>query len=589
MGSETAHEMSTGHCPRQPFRLFLLPLMVLVALPVQAKHWHVSQESLPGIEAGDQVRTIGQATEFLHPGDTVVIHGGVYRETVVIQQGGLPDQPIVLKAAEGEQVVVTGADVIEDWTPVAGESQVYSTPWPHRFITWNEFHTHPHDAYHRLIGRCEQVFINGFSLQQVLERNQVGRGIFYVDEDTQRLYLRPGNDEPMGRKTRVEASVRDLICVVKGDHVHLEGIRFCYAANRAQQGAVELAGNYIAIKHCVVEYTNASGAEFKGNNITVHNCIFQHNGQLGFGANRAHGLHLTGCTVRNNNTKGYNRGWEAGANKICLSRDVILEHSTFLENHGHGIWFDIGNEACTVRNCFIAHNENAGIFYEISYGLHAHDNVILGNGFAYTPGAWGAAAGISLSSSPDCLIERNLILGNKEGFNFREQLRTTPRLDGTTEPVWNHDHVIRQNVFAFNRDAQVWSWFDIADERHWPRSMQTANASSPRKRSGSSPSEHPSGLCLEDLNLRFENNLYALNPGQALFNWGVTWKRNESYPTLAVLRQALAIDEGSRVTTFLIADYFGLDFRVPAESPTVHMQCYPKGNVPNVRLGTVSE
>ena len=93
-----------------------------------------------------------------------------------------------------------------------------------------------------------------------------------------------------------------------------------------------------------------------------------------------------------------------------------------------------------VRNCLIADNEDSGIFYEISYGLHAHDNVIIGNGFRETPGGWGAGAGISLSSSPECVIERNLIVGNREGFNFREQDRTTPRIGDRKEQwIWNHD------------------------------------------------------------------------------------------------------------------------------------------------------
>ncbi len=36
---------------------------------------------------------------------------------------------------------------------------------------------------------------------------------------------------------------------------------------------------------------------------------------------------------------------------------------------GNGIWFDIGNENCTVRQCLIADNEDSGIFHEISFGL----------------------------------------------------------------------------------------------------------------------------------------------------------------------------------------------------------------------------
>jgi len=51
--------------------------------------------------------------------------------------------------------------------------------------------------------------------------------------------------------------------------------------------------------------------------------------------------------------------------------------------------------------------------------------------------------GISLSSSPGCGIEWNLIVGNGEGFNFREQTRTTPTIeDRVGRPVWNHDQLI---------------------------------------------------------------------------------------------------------------------------------------------------
>ena len=139
--------------------------------------------------------------------------------------------------------------------------------------------------------------------------------------------------------------------------------------------------------------------------------------------------------MENNNTKGFDRGWEAGGDKLVLCRDAVLERSRFVRNRGNGIWFDIGNTNCTVRQCLIADNEDAGIFYEISFRLLAHDNVIVGNGFAATAGAWGAQAGISLSSSPGCVIERNLIAGNREGFNFREQTRSTPTIEDRAEPT----------------------------------------------------------------------------------------------------------------------------------------------------------
>ncbi|MGB2864795.1 MAG: right-handed parallel beta-helix repeat-containing protein [Sedimentisphaerales bacterium] len=549
----------------------VLMLGLFFCAAAEGKTWYVSGETLAGIEQQEQVRTIGRAAALAEPGDTVIIHSGIYREAVVIEKSGLSNNPIKFQAAAGAGAIMTGADRISEWTEVKGDDRIYSTPWPHAFIAWNRHNTHPDDDYHRLIGRCEQVFINGYALRQVLERDKLARGTFYVDLDGKRLYVWNYDNQDLSKKATVEASVRDRILTVKGDYVTVKGIRFRYAANRAQRGAVEFSGNHLTVEDCIFEYTNAGGAAFRGEDITVRRCTFQHNGQLGFGAVRAHRLLMTGCTVRNNNIKGFDRGWEAGGNKICLARGVVLENSTFVENRGNGIWFDIGNEDCTVRNCLIAYNEDAGVFYEISYGLHAHDNVIVGNGLAGTPGAWGASAGISISSSQDCLIERNLLVGNKEGFNFREQSRSTPRIDDrTSEPVWNHDHIIRNNVIALNRDAQIWGWFDISDNRHWPSQSSDDGADE---------------LSLEKLALTLRDNLYFAGPGAELFNWGVTWKENKRYQRLEQVREELGLEQGSKSAEFTVNEFSALDFRVQEDSPAVKMRCYPQGKVPGVHLG----
>jgi hypothetical protein len=574
---------------RSWFTIFMLTLSIVPH--AGAGLLHVTQRPLAGIPADSQVATVAQAATRLKPGDTVLIHGGIYREEVVIDKSGEPNRPIAIHAAEGESVIITGADRITDWSQAPGDERVYTTRWPHKFVAWNKSQAHPDDDYHRLIGRCEQVFIDGYPLRQVLERDKLSRGTFFADTEAQQLYIQPaGNQEITGDKAMVEASTRSRILTVKGDYINVKGIRFRYAANHAQQGAVAFAGRHATVEACVFEYTNASGAEFTGQDITVRNCTFQHNGQIGFGANRAHRLRIAGCTVRDNNIKGFDRGWEAGGDKICMTRGAVIEDSTFIENRGNGIWFDIGNEDCEVHNCLIANNENAGIFYEISYGLHAHDNVIVGNGFAFTPGAWGAAAGISLSSSPFCTIERNLILANKEGFNLREQLRTTPRIDGKSEPVWNHDQSIAHNILAYNRDAQVWGWFDVPDERHWPKSMQAAPpAPTPRDAGSKSPPSQPTGLSLEDLKLTFEANLYCPGPGQGLFNWGVPWKKNKRYESLDKVREELSLDQGSQVAESHVEDYSALDLRVPPDSPALILDCYPHGTVPSVRLATLPD
>jgi len=551
---------------------------------------HVSQHELPEVAADEQFRTISEAAARVEPGDTVVIHGGVYRERVSVEKSGTADRPISFLAAAGEHVVITGADAITQWEQAEPERRIFRTPWPYDFITWSQSRTHPDDDYHLLIGHAEQVFVNGYALHQVLSRDEMSRGSFYVDLAAKQLYAWGYSDEDLRKRARVEASTRDVVWEVRGHYVHVRGIRFRYAANRAQQGAAQFRGDHNVIEDCVFERTNGCGAVFGGEGIVVRNCTFQDNGQLGFGAGRAHHMLMTGCIVRSNNVKGFDRGWEAGANKIVFSRGVVIENSMFVENRGHGLWFDIGNEDCEVRNCLIADNEDSGIFYEISYGLRAHDNVIIGNGFADSDGAWGASCGISLSSSPGCMIERNLIVGNKEGFNFREQGRTTPRIEDANlddeerpdYPIWNHDEIIRNNVLAHNRDAQVWGWFDIGDQRHWPAAKQDPATMEPEEEG------QPTGLALEKLNLDFQDNINYAAPGQGIFNWGTTWdERSRRYASLAEVRDELGIDRGSVVAEPGFADLTARDFRVPADSALLRMGCYPQGEVPGVRLGLV--
>lgn len=555
--------------------------------------WHVAPAPLDGVPADRQVRTIGEAAERVRAGDRVLIHGGVYRETVKVAADGTAERPIRFEAAPGERVVVTGADRLTDWRGEPGEDNVFSTPWPHRFVGWNEFRTHPDDAFHRMIGRSEQVHVGGYSLLQVLARDKLARGTFYVDLEGKRLYVCPRNDADLSKRDAppVEASSRTLLWLVKGEHVHLRGIRFRYAANMAQHGAAKFEGPAGVVEDCIFEQMNACGANLDAPDLVVRRCTFRDNGQLGFRADRAHRLLMTDCLVARNNTKGYNRGWEAGGNKLAFSRGAVIEHSRFVDNRGHGIWFDIGNEDCTVRNCLLADNDNCGLFYEISYGLEARDNVIIGNGFAAGPRAWGAAAGISISSSPGSVVERNLVFGNHEGINFREAMRTTPRIDDPDRQwVWNHDEVVRRNILATNRDAQLWGWFDIDDARHWPEAMWKPGRkeawrqpADPQGKAGSPPE----GLRLETLRITIDGNLYHAPAGGPLVNWGVTWKRNRSYTTLDGLREELPFESAGRVADPRFADPSARDFRVPADSPAVRMDCYPRGNVPGARLGTL--
>jgi len=89
--------------------------LFLVAWTAGASTWHVSPQPLSSVPADQQFRTIQAAANAVSPGDTVLIHSGVYRETVVVKKNGTQQQPIRFEAAPASNVIVTGLDRITDW------------------------------------------------------------------------------------------------------------------------------------------------------------------------------------------------------------------------------------------------------------------------------------------------------------------------------------------------------------------------------------------------------------------------------------------------------------------------------------------
>lgn len=158
---------------------------------------------------------------------------------------------------------------------------------------------------------------------------------------------------------------------------------------------------------------------------------------------------------------------------------------------------------------------------------------------------------------------------------------TTPRIDppkgqNGEEAVWNHDELIRNNLFAWNRDAQVSGWFDVSDDREWPRETSTTRpyANGPSADGG-----------LQSLHLQFVANLYAVRNGQGLFNWGVPWKRHIRCRTLNEVDRELGLEPSGRLITAAFCDPLKHDFRVARGGALLQSRSYPEGTVPLVILG----
>ncbi len=83
--------------------------------------------------ADQPFRTISRAAALAMPGDTVIVHAGVYREWVNPAHGGTAEHRIVYRSAGDGEVVITGAERITDWMDEG--DNVWSTEVPNSIFS----------------------------------------------------------------------------------------------------------------------------------------------------------------------------------------------------------------------------------------------------------------------------------------------------------------------------------------------------------------------------------------------------------------------------------------------------------------------
>ncbi len=76
---------------------------------VAGQHVHASDENTGTHDR--PFKTISRACQMVEPGDTIVVHHGVYRERVVLKRAGATDRPITLRGAVGLKAVIDGEGV----------------------------------------------------------------------------------------------------------------------------------------------------------------------------------------------------------------------------------------------------------------------------------------------------------------------------------------------------------------------------------------------------------------------------------------------------------------------------------------------
>jgi parallel beta-helix repeat protein len=151
--------------------------------------------------------------------------------------------------------------------------------------------------------------------------------------------------------------------------------------------------------------------------------------------------HIEGVVASYNNTRGFNKWWEAGGFKFVGNGGLIdseFVRNTAFGNLGDGIWFDWKNKNNIIRSNVSAYNSGFGIHYEVSRSGIIQDNIIYGNG----------QRGIYLPDSSNCWVTHNLVISNGlEGI----AAVYTGRKDNLGVAFGAEDNKMFSNIIGWNK------------------------------------------------------------------------------------------------------------------------------------------
>jgi parallel beta-helix repeat protein len=409
-------------------------------------------------------------------GGTVRVDACIYREQLHITK------PITLVGQPGSQI--RGSDVWGAWNELANGNfrSIHSLPrFPQEDVSCKQN-----------TKRCawpEQVFVNGMAQRQVGPASDPRPGEFKVDV-RRRVIL--GSD-PEGKVIEVTVRRHWITGSASADGVTVRGFTMKHAANEWRSGAIQsrepttrrtsgyawsrskpdgsnwnIENNILSDAHGAVLSVRTDEADILDNEIS-------HGGQLGIHNPGDHSL-IRGNYIHDNNTEnfctavercaGYSTDGnsrvsatlvEAGGVKIAGGQDFVTVSSNEIsENHGNGLWFDVGTHDVTVSSNRIHHNARRGVFFEISDGAQIFSNTIYENGWASTNQVNGS--GIMVGNSSNAEVYNNTLAWNAAGIAVLSADRSGTKYD-LVHDVHVHDNTVLGTNSANkleNQLALVW-------------------------------------------------------------------------------------------------------------------------------------
>lgn len=454
-------------------------------------HVSISGDDKNTGDASAPFRTISKAAALAVSGDTVVVHGGVYRECVSPVSGGKSDsERITYIAAEGERPVIKGSEVVKDWESIGGgiykatvDNGIFEGINPYAETIDGDWLMRPTEPFLHTGG----VYIDGKMLSEVSGRKDVTAMTWHgeVGESETVIYANFGDIDP--EAALIEINVRRSCFYPEKtgvNYITVSGFEMAHAATPWAPPTADQPGMLGAhwSKGWIIEnnilhdarcsaisvgkeastghnpYTRThrkSGYQFQletvfkalhagwskeniGSHIIRNNTIYDCGqngivGNLGCAFSQIYGNHIYNIGNRHEFF-----GYEIAGVKLHAAIDLYL-HDNKIHDCALGTWLDWQAQGARISSNIYYDNER-DFWIEVTHGPYLMDNNIFGSECNLTNNAQGGA------------YAHNLFCGRIQRYDVRN--RSTPyHFAHTTEvagcaQVYGGDDRYYANVFC---------------------------------------------------------------------------------------------------------------------------------------------
>jgi hypothetical protein len=327
------------------------------------------------------VKTIGQAAELAMfnrrngTSTNVTIRSGTYREFVQITSGG-PETgtSISFRAVRSGTVILSGSELWSDWKVDPTNPQIYVHPWQYRWGLCQ--HPRGWPAISDVGLRREMIFLNGTPIIQVLSRDEMKPGSFFVNEANGAAFLWPPAGASMAG-AQTEIAVRPGVFESEGvSNLSLQGLVIEHAnsclSTKPNAALIISGGTNNTVEDSVIRWNNWIGFDFwSTTNSTARRVSANWNGEMGINGFRLKNAVFEDVETSHNNWRGAQglfTGWEPSGGKFVRTHGATFRNYTAIGNQGRGMWFDTDNTDIMIEHATIVQNLVGGIDLEASMG-----------------------------------------------------------------------------------------------------------------------------------------------------------------------------------------------------------------------------